>query len=493
MVYRGKPSRSCRECRRRDIKCDKKPNGCSQCSRAAIQCSRYPDPTQLIIYDETKSTINKRQKRKAPLNRSSPLPDPLSIVLLPSWETRAKRLFISQYVTDSHETNLFSYMRVFYPPQEGQSPLLETVIRSVWLAFYSFSHQSPVALHDARVNYGSALLLTTNAIQSPVEVNENRTLMSLLLLTVYERLINYGERNLSPPSNAHLRGALGLAVYQGDSQFSDPIRINILLGLVELIIIECLAHELDMPSDLLMLSSKVFGNVVASAPKWQFLKVLLEYAQLKERLRLGISSEAAISWAERLGCELEGLSQHLRPVTSTRQNGKRLHAYIAESSVSYPDNNTRRSWNNLRVLRMLLADVIREQCAVSLGSSDITRTTAIIEKLHDSTLTINTLCSDIYASASESSTAVLASENVSDLQTSTLFFQLYAANSCRVISDQLQKLLQKRLQSLSVGQFSGVRRLMTQLLQETDNCQPNLWQAWLRLGKERFSIDTSII
>lgn len=330
-------------------------------------------------------------------------------------------------------------------------------------------------------------MLTTNAIQPPVEVNENRTLMSLLLLTVYERLINYGQGSISP-SNAHLRGALGLVLYQGDIQFNDPVRVNMLLGLMELVIIECLAHELDTPSDLLVLSSKIFDNAVASAPKWQFLKVLLEYAQLKELLRHGLSPDIAISWAERLECTLENLSQHLHPVASERQPGRRLRVSAAESAISYPDDNIRRSWNNIRVIRLLLADVIREQCAVSLSSSDIPRTAPIIEMLHNSTRTINSLCLEIYSSASDSSIPKHASENISAVQISTLFFQLYCAKSSRVISDQLRRSLQKRLQSLSQGQFSGVQRLMTELLQESGDCQLNIWKAWLRLGKESFSI-----
>jgi hypothetical protein len=452
-----------------------------------IKCSGYPDPTQLIIYDETKSTINRKRRGEIALRRPPPLLDPLSTILLPSWEVRAKTFFISQYVADLEKENLFSYMRVFYPPEKGQFPLLSTVIRAVWLAFFSFSHQSPTALHNARVSYGSALMLTTSAIQSPLEVNENRTLMSLLLLTIYERLINWGERSM-PPSNAHLRGALGLVLYRGDSQFADPIRMNMLRALQELVILECLAHELDIPNELLMLSSKVFDKVGAPDPQWQFLRVMLEYAQLKELLRHGISPDVAISWAENLGCKLKNLSHHLRPVTPGRQIGERSRTSGVKLSISYPDHNSRKSWNNIRILRMLLADIVREQCAKSLGMPNTTRTEIVIEKLHDSTRTINTLCSEIYSSALDSSIALSASGNTAAVQISTLFFHLYAANCFKVVSDRLRQLIRKRLQSLGTGQFSGVQRLMMHLLQEIDGCQQNLWKAWLRLGKESFTI-----
>lgn len=369
-------------------------------------------------------------------------------------------------------------MRVFWPPGSVKFPLLSRVVKAVWLAFFSFSHQSSPALHDARVNYGSALMLTTTAIQSPTEVKENSTLMSLLLLSVYERLI-YWDGNIIP-SNAHLRGALGLVLYRGDRQFSDPIRMNMLLGLSEFIVLDCLAHETDIPQDLLTLKSRVMDKTAAPS-KWLFLELLLEYAQLKEMLRYGIPPAMSISEADRLMGKLEDISQLLPSFTYRKD----MHTSDAES-ITYPDHNTRRSWNNIRVLRGLLAEIVREQC--SRSSPDILDPIFISQKLHESTRTIVSTCSEICSSASGNGVLGAASKNASSVQISTLLFHLYAAHTFTVVPHQLKQLLYQRLQDLSAGQFPGIQRLMNQLLGETTAFEQNIWKVWLRLGKENFSI-----
>jgi hypothetical protein len=371
-------------------------------------------------------------------------------------------------------------MRVFWPPGSVKFPLLSTVVKAVWLASFSFSHQSSSALHDARVNYGSALMLTTTAIQSPTEVKENSTLMSLLLLSVYERLI-YWEGNIIP-SNAHLRGALGLALYRDGDQFNDPIRMNILLGLSEFIILDCLAHEIDIPQDLLTLKSRVMENADPS-PKWRFLELLLEYVQLKEMLKYGVSPAMAISEADRLMVKLEGISQVLPPLTY-RKDMRRSEA----ASIIYPDHNTRRSWNNIRVIRVLLADIIREQCTISLSGTDITDPVLISQRLHDSICIIVCGCSEICSSASGNGILGAAYGNVSSVQISTLFFHLYAVYTFAILPQELKQQLHQRLRQLSEGQFPGIQRLMNQLLQETSAHERNFWKVWLRLGKENFSI-----
>lgn len=406
--------------------------------------------------------------------------DSIPARLLPSIEVHAKHLFISQYVADTDKANLFTYMRVFWPPGSVGFPLLATVVKAVWLAFFSFSHQSAPALHDARVNYGSALMLATTAIQSPTEVKKNSTLMSLLLLSVYERLISWEGKIV--PSNAHLRGALGLVLCREGDQFNDPIRMNILLGLAEFIIIDCLAHETDIPRDLLTLKSKVIQNQTASQ-KWRFLDLLLEYAQLKEMLKYGVSPAVVISDADRLMGRLDEISHSLPPLTY------REDLYPSEStSITYSDHNMRRSWNNIRVMRVLLADIIREQCTISLSGTDVTDPVLVSRKLHNSICTIVSGCSEICSSASGHCILGAASGNVSSVQTSTLFFHLYAAYTFAILPQQLKQVLYQSLQDLSEGQFPGIQRLMNQLLQNTSAYEKNFWKVWLRLGKENFSI-----
>ncbi|KAE8379369.1 hypothetical protein BDV26DRAFT_259676 [Aspergillus bertholletiae] len=63
MVYCGRPSASCGNCRAKKKRCDKAVPGCGQCQRTGRECPGYRDLTSLIFRDESSHVINKVQAR----------------------------------------------------------------------------------------------------------------------------------------------------------------------------------------------------------------------------------------------------------------------------------------------------------------------------------------------------------------------------------------------------------------------------------------------
>ncbi|KAE8356239.1 hypothetical protein BDV28DRAFT_121901 [Aspergillus coremiiformis] len=63
MVYCGRPSTSCNNCRAKRRRCDKALPGCGQCRRKGQQCPGYPDPASLIFRDESNQVIHKARAR----------------------------------------------------------------------------------------------------------------------------------------------------------------------------------------------------------------------------------------------------------------------------------------------------------------------------------------------------------------------------------------------------------------------------------------------
>ncbi|PSR99229.1 hypothetical protein BD289DRAFT_402951 [Coniella lustricola] len=59
MVNTGHPSRACKLCRKRRIKCDETKPGCLKCKKAQKQCPGYRDAFEIKLRDETQSTIRK--------------------------------------------------------------------------------------------------------------------------------------------------------------------------------------------------------------------------------------------------------------------------------------------------------------------------------------------------------------------------------------------------------------------------------------------------
>jgi hypothetical protein len=129
-------------------------------------------------------------------------------------------------------------------------------VGAVSLAFLSFELRSYEILHRARRRYSSALRLTNSALQCPQIAKHNATLLTVLLLDLYEKLT---QELLGNPlaHSKHLDGALVLLQLSGASQFNDDIRLRLFRQLSMSILLRCLRRGDDIPSDLLLLRQSI--------------------------------------------------------------------------------------------------------------------------------------------------------------------------------------------------------------------------------------------
>ncbi|RMX76376.1 hypothetical protein D0869_10776 [Hortaea werneckii] len=79
MVYRGKPSAGCENCRKAKKRCTLEQPACARCVKLKKPCSGYRDTSQLQIQDETEDVRAKASKQKAARAESNS-----SLVVLPS-------------------------------------------------------------------------------------------------------------------------------------------------------------------------------------------------------------------------------------------------------------------------------------------------------------------------------------------------------------------------------------------------------------------------
>lgn len=228
------------------IKCDKRKEQCGQCARAHLICPGYQDPLKIIFNDETESVIRKAQVQS--FNLQSP-----EMLLAPRVEDRAKDFFISQYVFC--KTARFPYMEHFWSTRPHH-PHLAVSIRAVSLAFFSLVAYSPEILQQARRGYSSALRMTNTALQSPDTAKHNATLLTVLLLDMYEKFIAQLLNDRSDDSK-HLDGALAVLKLSGASQFDDPIRLRLFRQVSMTILLRCLRREDDVPLDLILLRQSI--------------------------------------------------------------------------------------------------------------------------------------------------------------------------------------------------------------------------------------------
>lgn len=245
---------------------------------------------------------------------------------------------------------------------------------------------------------------------------------------------------------------------RGDRQFGSKLGITMLLKLGEMVVLlNCLANESEIPPVLLLLRRRASGSVDSSSPRWRFSEILLQYGHLNCLIRTGLSHEEAIGRAEFLDQELDRLSQDLFSWVPSNQCPVTRPDTTGELNRC-PGYQTRRAWNNIRVLRILLVRIIREQSAPLLRKSAANASSAM-EKLHKFTHISGALSLEICSSIPYNSFQHALTSGLSSVQVASLSFHLYVVKEAGIISDEMRQSILERMQALQQKQLLGHQRL----------------------------------
>jgi hypothetical protein len=141
----------------------------------------------------------------------------------------------------------------------------------------------------ARQRYSLALNLTRAALQCPHIAKHNATLLTVLLLYLYEKFTCQLLSDSSGESK-HLNGALALLQLSGASQFDDAIRLRIFRQVSMSILLRCLRIDDDIPPDLLSIRQSI-----DAADQDGYLEgLLIRYVALRGSIRKGELLESEI-------------------------------------------------------------------------------------------------------------------------------------------------------------------------------------------------------
>jgi hypothetical protein len=184
----------------------------------------------LEFRDESKAVV-----QKAIQKRQGAKCFPKSIAF--SVEDRARGFFFSHYVLG--KTKAFDYIQSF--PQETE-PGLRASLAAVSLAHFSTKANSPEVLNMARVNYISALRLTNEALQTRDLATKDSTLLSVLLLDLFEKITKRSQQSFESLTK-HANGALARLKLRGTNQFNNHVGLRLFLQLSSTVLIACIQRE----------------------------------------------------------------------------------------------------------------------------------------------------------------------------------------------------------------------------------------------------------
>ena len=405
-----------------------------------------------------------------------------------SIDNRARNAFFSNYVFGFSKT--YDVLESLYE----QSPLNKHLVASVdavSLAFFSFQFYCTQASHIAREKYLSALPLLNKALKSPKSATSDSTLLSVLLLDLFEKITNNNPRT-TDTWMSHVNGALALVKLREDSQFQIYTGLRLSIRLSINLLISCIAANAPVPSALTKLRSDLEPFLNKDDPKWLVSGLCLKYANLRGAIQNDrLSSSDIIARAAEIDKEFVSVAKAM-PLSwlySTTYLEEASERVLERHFDTYADHFTTQTWNVLRVIRILLNDVIRTYCVrrpmKSLGDGSTSYTSDV------ATNTIDNMAKDICATAPQYTVYVNSTpknktySSTQRLQCYTLLFPLYVAGMYVSPTTSMGPWIVKQLRFMS--DEIGIRNasVVADILGRADGTNP--WSVYAILGSYAFA------
>ncbi|KAL6693202.1 hypothetical protein J3F84DRAFT_381875 [Trichoderma pleuroticola] len=278
MVYIGKPSTGCSNCRTVKKKCDHGVPSCRRCLRKGAICGGYRDKLDLTFRDQTRQTIRKsnqaEHKVKSPVIATQ-LVGKLVEAKPPSHLDESKRLItpaLSVPITDQ-AVSFFFHNFVLSDPISGGGHLeylpviyagiardlaMPTAIVAIGMAGIANLRRNRDLLLEANAQYVLAIQLTQAALIDETLRIQDQTLVSILLLALYETIACCSPQSLRIWSN-HVTGATALISQFAQQRLMDAVGIRIFSHLRSHAIIQALQRSQHIPDEIQRWSNKTLG------------------------------------------------------------------------------------------------------------------------------------------------------------------------------------------------------------------------------------------
>ncbi|KAK3340014.1 hypothetical protein B0T25DRAFT_561090 [Lasiosphaeria hispida] len=253
MVYGGKPSRGCRTCRARRIKCDEGKPTCEQCAKSKRECGGYRPEFEIIHRDQTTTTV-RRVRKALELERRPPArvitragfifvheqpeqpshqqsyqqrqwhrqqnSSPPPVVTVPLAQ-RAACYFASNFILcplSGTPHGYFDYLIPLLESAPADSALNHAFNACAFAAFGNRTKSGNVDFSGLSLKaYTLALTATHTALGDSTEANTDATLAAVLLLSLYESITAIKSAQMLT-WQSHVDGAAHIVKARGRAQ-----------------------------------------------------------------------------------------------------------------------------------------------------------------------------------------------------------------------------------------------------------------------------------
>ena len=403
-------------------------------------------------------------------------------------DDRARNAFFSHYVSGFAKT--YDVLEYLYEQSSMDRPLIASV-DAVSLAFFSFQFDCTQASHVCRKKYLSALPLLNKALSAPESATSDSTLLAVLLLDLYEKIINNNPRSISSWMS-HINGALALVALRKKSLLQDYTGLRLSARLSTNLLISCVSANSPVPPALVKLRSDLEPFLNKEDPKWRISGLVVKYANLKGAIEDGcLCVSDIITRATDLDFEFISLvkqmpsSWHYRTVCPEEVS----EGVFEQRYDTYLDHLITQGWNVLRVMRILLNDILRKAHATRDKSS--LDSASFYHKPPLASSSIDDLAKEICATAPQfmaygkttpRSSVYSATQK---LQSYTLLFPLYVAGLYASSATQVKPWISQQLRFMYHDM--GIRNagVVVDILEKDE--RTCVWDVYAMLGSYAFA------
>ncbi|KAL1870516.1 hypothetical protein VTK73DRAFT_2624 [Phialemonium thermophilum] len=287
--------------------------------------------------------------------------------LNPTYQERGTAYFFSRYVTleenGCHQRFDFVY-DVWKPTSLAPERQVDGVLASmtaVGLIGLGDLTRSADLREAARKAYGTALRLTNQALQDPAERVKDSTMLSVLILGLFEMMTDTTVETMKAWQN-HVKGAWSLACTRGADRFKHQGGIKMFNVLCHMVLISYTQMQMPMPEDLMALREEL-GKVVNNAdPTWQIATPVYKVLQIRYDIKCGRlpNSDAIIEQLCGIDDEFERILAKFPKEWQYRTLGvSRPHNAVFQGSFHvYPAAGRASVWNSIRSCRLIVLETI---------------------------------------------------------------------------------------------------------------------------------------
>ncbi|KAK4543198.1 hypothetical protein LTR36_005748 [Oleoguttula mirabilis] len=347
MVYRGRPSAGCEQCRKAKKRCTLEHPSCERCVKLRKPCSGYRDTTQLQIQDETEAVqlkANRQQAKRAAAATATSTPAPSTRphtpagILTPATShadsssssddtidlprhddadshcmfgpggtvgaygsslglLSASRPIVMTLRTTAEDIAMTHFFNQFtanghweflrgYAKKSRMDPCLDLALRACGMAALD-NVESVVRGRDyAQTMYVEALGLLNAALRDPKRCRTDESLIAVAMLGYYENLTCESRESISN-WKAHIAGATQLLKIRGKEQFQSQVGRMLFRETRAQILIHCIWDDLEPPAFLWAWNDELEKQTTefrVAQPADSLAKICFDFAIVRSRM-----------------------------------------------------------------------------------------------------------------------------------------------------------------------------------------------------------------